>query len=391
MSRLLIISHTAHYRRNGDIAGWGPTVREIDQLQPLFDEIVHVAPLHHGPAPDSALPYRSPRIRLRPVAVAGGERLRDKLGILRVYPHYARVILEELAAADAVHVRCPANISLLALLLLAFRRRPGLRWIKYAGNWRPYAGEPRSYALQRYWLQQRWSGGLVTINGRWPGQPPHILSFDNPSLTDEEAAQARLAAAAKELNRPVQLLFVGALTGAKGAGRVLEIARHLQKANLAFELHFLGDGPQRPLLEARAKEFNLQTVVFHGWRPRHELAAYYARAHFVLLPSETEGWPKVLSEAMAYGAVPVASAVASIPQVLAETQAGMALPVTDVAGFAQAILDLAGDPPRWYRASQAGVAAAPRFTYSAYRQAVSRLFAGQQQAASPKAEVTILP
>src|SRR5439155_595485 len=108
---LLIVSHTPHYRRDGEIVGWGPTVREIDMLATLFDSVVHIAPLHPHAAPASALPYRSSRVRLRPVPPTGGERLRDKLNIPLRYPGYARAILRERRAADVIHVRSPANIS----------------------------------------------------------------------------------------------------------------------------------------------------------------------------------------------------------------------------------------------------------------------------------------
>ena len=73
--KLLIVSHTPHYRHHATIKGWGPTVREIDYLAEIFDEIVHIAPLHPGPVPPNALAYASKRIRLRPVKPAGGNSL----------------------------------------------------------------------------------------------------------------------------------------------------------------------------------------------------------------------------------------------------------------------------------------------------------------------------
>ena len=372
MTRLLIVSHTPHYRRAGNVVGWGPTVREIDYLAELFTSVVHIAPLYDEPAPASALAYTSPRVSLRPVVPAGGETLRTKAGILRSYPAYGRTISEELDAADAVHVRCPANISLLALWLLRRRAEPRPRWIKYAGNWRPNGDDPRTYALQRDWLQ-RDSRAAVTVNGRWPDQPEHVLSFDNPSLTDEEIAGGRAAATGKRLTAPLEVLFVGALNDGKGAGRALEVSRRLVERRVDHRLHFLGDGPDRPRYEVWAAEHHIPAL-FHGWIPRAELAAHYAAAHVVLLPSASEGWPKVLSEAMAYGAVPVASAVSSIPQVLAETGAGFACPATDIDAFAEAIRALVAVPERWAAASQAGVAAATRFTYRTYQRAVSDLF-----------------
>ena len=42
------------------------------------------------------------------------------------------------------------------------------------------------------------------------------------------------------------------------------------------------------------------------------------QAYLMLFPSESEGWPKVLSEGKAYGVVPVTSDVSSIPQYLRE-------------------------------------------------------------------------
>lgn len=372
--RLLIVSHTPHYRSNGRLVGWGPTVRELDYLAELFDEVVHIAPLYDEAAPGSALPYTSSRLHLRAVAPAGGATLAAKLGIGRVYPDYLAAMRQEMAAADAVHVRCPANISLLAVALLRVVRHPGPRWIKYAGNWQPERDEPRSYALQRRWLAANAHRGVVTVNGRWPDQPAHVYTFHNPSLTEGELAQGRAAAAVKQLASPLQLLFVGTLNEGKGAGRVLRIAEGLQRRGVPYELHMLGDGPDRPHYEAWAADHELRDVVFHGWVTRQEVGRFDAAAHFVLLPSQSEGWPKVLSEAMAYGAVPISSAVSSIPQILAETGAGVARPVDDIAGQVDAIVDYVNNPDRWSAASRAGVAAAVRFGYCAYQQAVRDLF-----------------
>ncbi len=374
--RLLIVSHTEHYRKDGRYAGWGATVRELDYLAELFDEIVHIATLYPGASPANALPYSAENIRLRPVPPAGGVSLTDKLGILAVYPEYARAIREEMAEADAVHVRCPANISLLALFQLGRAKRPPFRWVKYAGNWQPVSGDSWSYALQRRWLRENRHRGVVTVNGRWPDQPAHIHTFDNPSLTDEELSQGRQAAEGKLLTFPVELLFVGALNDAKGVSRVLQIGLELQRREVPFRLRLVGDGPDRPRYEAWVKEHRLQNTIFYGWRPPVEVAQFGAAAHFILLPTlSSEGWPKVLSEAMSRGAVPITSTVSSIPQVLADIGAGVALAAEDIQGAADAVVRYLDDPDGWLAASRAGAAAAYRFTYRAYQSAVANLFA----------------
>jgi len=374
--RLLIISHTPHHRAAGRLVGWGPTVRELDYLSELFAEVVHVAPVYDGPPPGSARAYASERVTVRAVRPAGGESLAAKLDVARLYPGYAAAIREELGRADAVHVRCPANISLLALALLRAARRPEPRWVKYAGNWRPDGGEAWSYTLQRRWLAANAHRGVVTVNGRWPDQPPHVFTFDNPSLTERELAAGRQAAAGKCLTLPLELIFVGALNDAKGVGRVLATALALRERGVPFRLRLLGDGPDRPRYEAWAAERNLREVVFHGWVSREAVGHYGAAAHFILHPSlSSEGWPKALSEAMAYGAVPITSTISSMPQILAAVGAGVALPAQDTQGVAAAMVSYVNDPDKWLAASQAGVAAAPRFGYRNYQNAVRDLFA----------------
>ena len=372
--KLLIISNMAHYRRDGQIVGWGPAVQEINHLAELFQEIRHVGCYHEEPAPQSALAYSSRRISLVPVPPAGGPRWRDKLGILRLTPLYVRTILRELRQADAVHVRGPANIPLLAMMLLALTRHPSRRWIKYGGNWRPAGPEAWSSSFQRWWLQLGLHRGRVTVNGRWEDQPPHVVSFNNPCLTESELAQARELVASKALEPPVRMLYAGRLETPKGLAQVIETLAGLERRSIPARLDLVGDGPERSRFEALAADLGVaDRVCFHGWKPRHELDAYYTRAHFFLLPSRTEGWPKVLAEAMAYGVVPIASAVSSIPQILRECATGLALPAEDAESFAEAVAAYVADPERWRAESRAGTLAADRFTYEHYLRQVRAL------------------
>lgn len=373
--KLLIVSHTAHYRAGDTWLGWGPTVRELDHLAALFDEVVHVAPLHPGRPPGGAIPYRAANLRLRPVAPAGGPRFTDKLKILKQYPAYARVLWEEMRQADVVHVRCPANLSIVALALLTLRRHPEKRWLKYAGNWQPYEGEPWSYALQRWWLRTGRAGGVVTVNGAWPDQPAHVHSFLNPCLTEEELREGRSVAAEKQLGSPLRMLYVGRLERAKGVGRALKITGKLRQQGVAAVLDLVGDGPERAELEAQAEASGVRDgVTFHGWVPRGALDAFYARAHLLLFPSTcSEGWPKVLSEGMAYGVVPVAGRVSSIPQYLERFGTGGAYDPEDLDAFVRAAAWYASHPEVWKEQARQGVAAAASFGYPHYLEAVRRL------------------
>ena len=415
--RLLIISHTPHHGREGKPVGWGATVREIDELATLFRSVTHIAPLYPGAAPASAMAYRAPNVRLRAVPPAGGVRFRDKCVIALRCPEYLRAILQERRQADVIHVRAPANISLLALLLLAFLRQPRLRWAKYAGDWSggeispnpsriellncssrreeaptlphdfqmepPHIGcykvpaetEPWSYRFQRWWLARGLHRGLVTVNGRWPAQPAHVYSFLNPCLKADELREGDAASRRKRLCQPVQLLFVGRLDIAKGAGICLEILAQLVRIGIAAHLDLIGDGVERWQLERQVRDLHVAaSVKFYGSLPRPVLGAFYSQAHFILLPSAcSEGWPKVLSEAMAYGVVPIAHGISSIPQILRDYSAGQAIFSLEPRRFTDAIESYLRAPLQWQQHSRNAVKAAPAFSYDNYLLAVRQL------------------
>lgn len=371
---LLVVSHTPHHREaSGRVVGFGATVRELDVLASLFGRVVHLAPCEHGEGPSSALPYRAPNLEILPLPATGGPRLRDKVAILRHSPAFWRELAAQVEQADLVHVRAPANVAWLAML--AHPRLPHRPWwVKYAGNWRPEGGtEAFSYRRQRAWCARPRPGVRVTVNGRWPDQPAHVVTFRNPCLHRDELERATAVGASKELSTPVRLLYVGRIEEPKGAPRALATLARLRARGIDARLDLAGGGPLREALEAEARAFG-EACRFHGELPRPALDGLYAEAHFLVLPTRSsEGWPKVLAEAMAWGALPLAGDVSSIPQILGELAVGRALPAADPELFAGAVADYSSDPGRYRVETRRAALAAAEFTYDRYLADVSRL------------------
>ena len=276
--------------------------------------------------------------------------------------------------ADVVHVRCPANIALLAVVMLPLFRRRHARWIKYGGNWNPGHDDPPAYRFQRWWLRHGPLSARVTVNGPLPGDPSHVHHFLNPCLTEQELAEGREAAREKRMDSPLRLLYVGGIEPAKGSIRTIRILAAVVERGIDAALDVVGDGPGRADAEKLAAELGVaDRARFHGWAPRSEIPGFLRGGHILLLPSDSEGWPKVLSEAMAYGVIPIASDVSSIKQVLAECGAGVAVALNDISGYADAVCAYALDSERWRREVRDGALAAERFGYTEYLSRVRRL------------------
>jgi glycosyltransferase involved in cell wall biosynthesis len=295
------------------------------------------------------------------------------LRFIQVIPQYIFAIIKNLTTADVIQVRTPGPLGLCGMLIMGFVGHR-VHWTKFAGNWGATGTITQAFAFQRWWLTTGFTHGPVTVNGKWPNSPQHIYSFDNPSLTLNEISQARRICKDKQLTSPIRLIFVGRLESTKGIGICLDI---VQKLLDHYEVHLdiLGDGTELCKLQAKCVSLDItSSVTFHGWVPHNEVKRYLTEAHFILLPSTSEGWPKVLSEAMAYGVVPIASNVSAIPQIFSETQTGIALPPSNVEQYVQAILNLTNEPSKWKAMIKSGLRAVPRFSYEQYIVQLDNMF-----------------
>ena len=102
---------------------------------------------------------------------------------------------------------------------------------------------------------------------------------------------------------PLRGVFVGRLVPYKGATMLLNAARDLMMSG-KMVLDIVGDGPQRPELEALAEPMG-GAVTFHGWKAHHDVQEIMAKADCLTFPSIREFGGGVVLEAMALGLPPV--------------------------------------------------------------------------------------
>lgn len=337
MRKLVVVSHTPHQAgADGRPKGWGPTVRELDFLADAWEEVVHVACLEDGPVQASSLPYTRTNIRLEPIPSFGGKGLRDKLGILHQAPAILRTVARALEGATEVQVRVPMGIGLFLLPWFALRRRGRYRlWVKYANNW-AQRGAPPGYALQRWFLRLNLTRCPVTINGSWPGQPSHCLSFENPCLFDADVSEGSLTAAGKAFHPPYRLAFTGRLEDDKGVGRILEALDEVGPEWIE-RVDFIGDGPDAPRYRETAARHGGR-VCFHGFREGAFVHQILRESHFFVLPTTaSEGFPKVVAEAGCHGSIPIVSDVSSLPHYIRDGVNGFIWKAAGEARYAQVL------------------------------------------------------
>jgi glycosyltransferase involved in cell wall biosynthesis len=104
----------------------------------------------------------------------------------------------------------------------------------------------------------------------------------------------------------------------------IQIIEALNKKGFPSRLHLFGDGPLMPKLKAYITEHKLeQQVVIYGNRDKEEIKNQLIKAHFNILPSKSEGWPKAVAEGMFFGCIPVATSVSCVAWMLGEGTRGI--------------------------------------------------------------------
>lgn len=341
---LLIVTHVAHYRREGQWFAYEPYAREIELWGALFPKLLIAAPCGSGPVPSGCAAIASGNIELRPQESVGGTTVRAKIDLLLSLPAMGWSLARAMRRADAIHVRCPGNLGFLAAILAPLFC--GKLIAKYAGQWTHYPGEPLTARLQRRLLASRWWHGPVMVYGSWPSQPSHVVSHFAASMTVAQIDRAGTVAGTRTPGPAgrLRVLHVGRLSSAKNVDVLLAAAADLYKRGVDVECFVVGDGPNRSSLQTLARAVGMQErVTFTGALPFERVLPFYERCDVLVLASETEGWPKAILEAMAHGVLCIGADRGFVPQMLSDGR-GLVVPPRDVDELVSALERISAAP-----------------------------------------------
>ena len=161
-----------------------------------------------------------------------------------------------------------------------------------------------------------------------------------------------------------RFLFVGRLQQAQKNILILpNIWKKVQHRLPEWELHIVGDGPDRSELESKIGQLSLERVQLHGQMNSTE---HYSVAKIFLMLSFFEGFGNTLIEAQMHGVVPVAfRSYSAVEWMLNDGIDAMLVPPFDVDRYADALVQLATDEDKWTCMSAAALSNAQRFSEKA--------------------------
>jgi len=181
--------------------------------------------------------------------------------------------------------------------------------------------------------------------------------------------------------------FIGQMIPRKGLPDLLQVFDQLYSIDHNLKLQLLGDGRQRPELEALAGTLaSGSSIEFLGFRS--DRLALLSRFSLFVMTSSLEGIPRCLMEAMAVGVPVVAYDIPGVDQVVEHGKTGLLAPHGDQKALAACCQQILDDPELARRLTEAARAKIDA-EYSAARMATeyealfNRLLGQVEPSASP--------
>lgn len=312
--KFLIITHVPHGNEDGRFFAYAPYVREMNIWAKYIDELIIVAPLTLKEKTSISFNYEKEGIKFIPINEFNAIGVKSKFNAISKIPKIVFVIYKAMKEANHIHLRCPGNIGLLGCIVqIFFPNKP--KTTKYAGNWDPDAKQPLSYRVQKWILSNTFLTRKmqVLVYGTWQNQSKNIKSFFTATYSEED----KISIEDKNLQDEIKFIFVGTLSEGKNPLYAIKIVEEIAKSYSNISLEIFGNGQLFHALEKYIETNKLKHIIFlKGNQTLETIKTAYINSHFVILPSKSEGWPKVVAEGMFWKCLPIASSVSCIPDML---------------------------------------------------------------------------
>ncbi|RPH37487.1 glycosyltransferase family 1 protein, partial [bacterium] len=168
-----------------------------------------------------------------------------------------------------------------------------------------------------------------------------------------------------EPRSPTPLIgYFGRLKKYKSVDHLLQAVRLVLEEVPALKVVIVGEGDDRPRLEALARDLNIQhAVIFTGFVSDQEKIRLLQQMWFKVATSSKEGWGLTVTEANACGTPAIASDVPGLRDAVQDGKTGLLYRYGDIADLAGKIKLLLGDGEVRARLSAGALAWAALFSW----------------------------
>ena len=321
--KLLVISNAPFIKKDNHWFAYSPYVKEMEVWAKHADQIAFCCPKWKKDNGLLISEISFPVAKLFLLSDFNIKSFQDTFKAFFQISYNIIVVIKAMFWANHIHLRCPGNVGLIASVAQIFFQNK-IKTAKYAGNWDPNAKKPWSYKLQKYILSNTYLTKKiqVLVYGKWENDSKNIKPFFTATYNEIDKIQTR----PRKFENNIQMLFVGSLVSGKRPLYAIQIVEKLIENGLNIHLFIFGEGNQKHIIKKYIEQNSLQKNIFiKGNHNTDYIKKAYQQSHFIILPSESEGWPKVVAEGMFWGCVPLVTKISCIPYMIKDGERGVVL------------------------------------------------------------------
>ncbi|TAD86469.1 MAG: glycosyltransferase [Bacteroidetes bacterium] len=341
--KLVVFSHKVCWPSAASPIGHatdGGFVFHMQAMAGIFNVVNVVVPVDK-PAPNGEVPFTHTNISILPVAPIRQKGIYRKLYVpIWLIRHFGK-FYNAIKNADAVHAPIPGDIGTIGMLMAHAMGKP--LFVRHCGNWM-VAKTPAEKFWK--WYMIKYAGGKRVFFATGGGEAPPALQ--NPNLewifssslshqTLPENAKRSVPGTHPEL----RLLIACRQDEQKGTGRVIEALKLLPQT-MAISFTVIGEGNSLAQFKQLAEQGKQNhRVKFLGKLSHKDVIAQMKTADVFCYPTRaSEGFPKVVLEAMSCGLTIMANPVSVLKTLIPSSQAGILLLNDSAETIAEGIADL---------------------------------------------------
>ena len=276
---------------------------QMEALSELFDSTVLVIPKGKAVPTGELLPLKGKNLSVICLSVPLGKGHLRKIGTLFWLVKYWEKLWGEVLRADFIHTPIPGDIGMIAMGLSLHLKKPLL--VRYCGNW----FSPRSY-FERLGIKimEKKAGGknIMLATGLSP-DPPSIKNsaiqwIFSSSLKDNTLRELNHGGKTLRTDGRFRLITVARQIKSKGTDRIIEALPGILKIFPKVNLEIVGEGEHLTEFKTLVEKLKVQEHVFFYGNLTHEsVLKLLQKVDLFCFPTQSEGFPKVVLEALACG------------------------------------------------------------------------------------------
>lgn len=336
INTLAIITSAPHKVKDGRYYSYAPYIRQINVWTKYADKIIVIAPRDTNNEIDEMTSVYNKSIDYVEVKAFNITSVYNILRTLVLSPFISYKIFKVMKSSDHIHMRCPCNMSLLgAFVQILFPSKP--KSVKYAGNWDYGSKQPWAYRMQQNILKNTFLSRNIKllVYGEWKNATANMKPFMAATYSNDE----RVTFTIRDFSKKLKFVFMANFVAGKRPLLTIKIIEKLRQHSIDAEIHMFGDGPLMSEAKSYIEKNDLSKYIFlKGNQSREVIKDCLKDAHFSILPSKSEGWPKAIAEGMFFGAIPISTKISCLKWILNDGKRGVLIE-KDINKAVKAILE----------------------------------------------------